>query len=89
LKNGVVMIDDDPLIFFHFASTQMRWDGSVEILVAHRGGRSKAVLLDNVVNPYKRELEEETRSLQERFPVLRTTVTNIRYPSAAAQTAGG
>jgi hypothetical protein len=89
VKNGAVMIDDDPLIFFHFASTQMRPDGSVEIIVSHRGGRSKAALFDHVVNPYKRELEEETRSLQKRFPALRTAVTNIRYPSAAEQTASG
>lgn len=89
LKNGVVMIDDDPLIFFHFASTQMRPDGKAELLVSHRGGRSKAVLFDHVVNPYVRELEEQSRLLQDRFPALRTAVSNIRYPSAMAQTGAG
>ena len=88
-KNGAVMIDDDPLVFFHFASTQMRPDGSAEVIVTHRGGGSKAVLFDHVVNPYIRELEKETRSLQKRFPALRTAVSNIRYPSAAGQTGSG
>src|SRR5262249_25518156 len=88
-KDGAVMIDDDPLIFFHFASTQMRSDGSYEVIVKHRGGRSKTVLYDHVVNPYIRELEKETRSLQKRFPALRTAVSNIRYSSAAAKPAVG
>ena len=86
LKNGAVMIDDDPLIFFHFASAQIRPDGNYEVIVQHRGGRSKAVLFDYVVNPYIRELEEESRSLRRRFPALRTSVANIRYPSATRQT---
>jgi hypothetical protein len=88
LKNDAIMIDDDPLVFFHFASTQMRPDGTAEIIVTHRGGRSKAVLFERVVNPYKHELEEESRALQVRFPALRTGVSNIRYPSAMAQAGG-
>jgi len=83
LKNDVVMIDDDPLIFFHFASAQIRPDGSCEVIVQHRGGRSKAVLFDHVVNPYIRALEEESRSMRRRFPALRTSVANIRYSSVA------
>ena len=43
-KNGVVMIDDDPLVFYHFASTQLLPDGTVRVPVPARGGRSKAVL---------------------------------------------
>jgi hypothetical protein len=88
LKNDVVMIDDDPLVFFHFASTQMRPDGTAEIIVSHRGGRSKSMLFEHVVDAYKRELEEEGRSLQAQFPALRTAVSNIRYPSAMAQADG-
>ena len=89
LKGDVVMIDDDPLIFFHFASTQIRPDGGAEVVVQHRGGRSKAVLFDHVVNPYVRELEEKTRSLQTSFPALITAMSNIRYPPAAGQTNAG
>ena len=84
LKNNVVMIDDDPLVFFHFASTQIRPDGSADVIFQHRGGRSKAVLFEHVVNPYVRELEAEGRALQKRFPALRTAVANIRYPIEAA-----
>jgi hypothetical protein len=87
-KDGVVMVDDDPLVFFHFSSTKMRPDGTVELIVQHRGGRSKAVLFERVVNPYKRELEDEARLLQARFPALRTAVSNIRYPSAMAEAGG-
>ena len=63
-------------------------DGTAEIIFQHRGGRSKSMLFEHVVDPYKRELEEEGRSLQARFPALRTAVSNIRYPSAMAQTDG-
>jgi hypothetical protein len=89
LKNDVVMIDDDPLVFFHFASTQMRPDGSAEVIVSHRGGRSKAVLFEHVVNPYKSALEQEGRSLQQRFPAMTTAVSNIRYPTAMAPAVPG
>jgi hypothetical protein len=85
LKNNGVMIDDDPLVFFHFASTQMRPDGSAEVIFQHRGGRSKAVLFEHVINPYTQELEDEGRLLRKRFPALGTAVTNIRYPSGATQ----
>jgi hypothetical protein len=88
VKNGTVMIDDDPLIFFHFASTQVRPDGTAEILVNHRGGLSKAVLFDHIVNLYLCGLEEETHSLQTRFPALRTAMSNIRYPTAGQPSAG-
>jgi hypothetical protein len=80
-KNGVVMVDNDPLVFFHFSATQMRPDGAAELLVEHRGGRSKSVLFDYVVNPYKSALEEEGRSLEQRFPAMRMAVSNIRAPS--------
>jgi hypothetical protein len=66
----------------------MRPDGTAEVIFQHRGGRSKAVLLEHVVNPYVRELEEDGRSLQKRFPALRTAVSNIRYPPATTQAGG-
>ena len=80
LQNDVVMIDDDPLVFFHFASTQIRPDGSAQVIVEHRGGRSKAVLFEHVVAPYVRKLEEQNRLLLRRFPALATAISNIRYP---------
>jgi hypothetical protein len=87
-KNDAVMIDDDPLVFFHFASTQMDPDGKAHILVSHRGGRSKAMLFEHVVEPYTRKLEEGNRSLLKRFPVLATAVSNIRYPPQVQATQG-
>ena len=79
-KNDVVMSDDDPLVFYHFASTAMLPDGTVGIPVLVGGAaRSKAVLLENVINPYKRRLEEERRSLEQRFPALMDAKSDIRY----------
>jgi hypothetical protein len=80
VKNDVVTVDDDPLVFYHFASTQLLPDGTVQVPVLPRGGRSKAVLMENVIKPYERRLEEERRSLQERFPALATAKSDIRYP---------
>jgi len=87
LKNDVVMIDDDPLVFFHFASTQLGPDGSAHVIVTHRGGRSKAVLFERVVVPYVNKLEVQERLLIQRFPALAKAKGNIRYP--AVQSTGG
>jgi hypothetical protein len=88
LKNGAVMVDDDPLVFYHFASTTVLPDGSVQIMVIPGGAhRSKAVLLEFVIDPYKRKLEEAVRSLSARFPVLAQAKSDIR-DRAARQAAG-
>lgn len=80
-RNGVVMIDDDPLIFYHFASTQLLPDGSVRAPVLAGGGRSRAVLIEHVIAPYERRLQEVRRRLADRFPALATARSDIRYPS--------
>jgi hypothetical protein len=82
VKNNVVMIDDDPLVFYHFASTKLLPNGEVEVLVLPRGGRSKAVLIEHVLKPYASRLQEEHRVLQQRFPALLSAKSNIRYQSA-------
>lgn len=85
LKNGVVMIDDDPLVFYHFASTQLLADGTVRVPMLPGGSsRSKAVLMEHVVDPYVRKLEDERRRLADRFAALAATaMSDIRYPPAA------
>ena len=80
VKNNIVMIDDDPLVFYHFASTQLLPDGTVQVPALPRGGRSKAVLIEQVLDPYKRKLEDERRVLQRRFPALAAAQSDIRYP---------
>jgi hypothetical protein len=81
-KNNLVMIDDDPLVFYHFCSTQMRPDGSVEIPMLPGGShRSKVVLMEYVINPYKSMLEQERRALEQRFPALAAAKSGIRYPA--------
>jgi hypothetical protein len=82
IKNNIVMIDDDPLVFYHFASTQLLPDGEVKALVLPRGGRSQAVLVNSVIRPYELKLKEERHLLQQRFPALATARSDIRYQSA-------
>jgi hypothetical protein len=86
VKDGVVMVDDDPLVFYHFASTQLLPDGAVRAQVLPRGGRSKAVLIEHVIRPYERRLEAGRRALQQRFPALATAVSDVRYPPAVQKT---
>jgi hypothetical protein len=86
VANGVVMIDDEPLIFYHFASTQLLPDGSVQIPVQPGGGsRSKATLLEHVIRVYERKLQDARRSLQDRFPALATAKNDVRYPPREVQ----
>jgi hypothetical protein len=80
VKNNVVMIDDDPLVFYHFASTQMLPDGGVRVPVLPGGGRSKTVLMEHVINLYEQKLAAERRSLEQRFPALVAAKSDIRYP---------
>jgi hypothetical protein len=81
MKNNIVMVDGDPLVFYHFASTQVLPDGAVKVPVSPRSGRSKAVFVENVVDLYERRLEEVGRTLAQRFPVLASAKSNIRYPA--------
>src|SRR3984885_4561202 len=81
MKNDTIMIDDDPLVFYHFASTQLLSDGSVKVPILPRSGRSKAVFVEHVVKPYERRLEAERRTLAQRFPVLASAKSDIRYPA--------
>ena len=87
VKNGAVLIDDDPLIFYHFASTQIAPDGTVRVPISSRGGRSQAVLRDQVIRPYEQMLEKERRRLLDRFPPLATAQSEVRYSPAAQDTA--
>jgi hypothetical protein len=86
-KNGAVLIDDDPLIFYHFASTQIAPDGTVRVPVSARGGRSQAVLRDQVIRPYEQMLEKERCRLLDRFPALSAAQSEVRYSPAAQDAA--
>jgi hypothetical protein len=82
MRNDVLMVDEDPLVFYHFSTTKMLPDGTVRVPMLSRGGRSKAVLLQHVINPYVAILEAERRSLYQRFPALSAAENEIRYPPA-------
>jgi hypothetical protein len=89
LKNNIVTVDDDPLVFYHYSPTQMLPDGKVHVPVEPGGSsRSTAVLVEHIINPYKRRLEAEHRSLDERFPALAQAGGEIRYPALAAGMTG-
>jgi hypothetical protein len=82
MKNNVVTIDDDPLVFYHFSATQIAPGGSVRVPASPHPGPSQSVLLENVIKPYAWMLEKEHRRLLERFPALSTAKSDIRYPPA-------
>jgi hypothetical protein len=83
LKDGVVMVDDDPLVFYHFASTQLLPDGSVRVPAPAIVGHSKVVLMKDVIKPYEQMLMKERRMLQDRFPALDGAKSDIRYTPAS------
>ncbi len=86
-KGEIVMVDEDPLIFYHFSSVTTEPDGSVRVPTPQRSGRSHAVLLQHIVNPYVQRLQRERQSLHARFPQLASAERQIRY-SPTVQGAG-
>lgn len=83
-KSNLILIDDDPLVFYHFASTQNLPDGAVLVQTLPGGSsRSKAALLKYVLDPYVQRLQDERRSLERRFPALAQAKSGIRYPHAS------
>ncbi len=83
MKDDVLMVDDDLLVFYHYASTQVLPDGTVRVPVLSRGGRSQRTLLERVINPYAEKLKNERASLHRRFPALAAAEGEIRYAPAA------
>ncbi len=81
MKADMFMVDDDRLIFYHCASTSVQKDGSVSVPMPEYGGRSKKAVVEHVLNPYIRLLENQCRDLYERFPALAGNEIAIRYPS--------
>jgi hypothetical protein len=80
MKNGVFTVDDDPLIFYHCASTSVQDDGSVSVLMPQYESRSMKLLVEHVLNPYVRILQRRRRELLTRFPALTGNERAIRYP---------
>jgi hypothetical protein len=80
LKDNVVTVDSDPLVFYHFSGTQMLPGGGVQVPTEPGGRRrSTSVLLEHVIYPYQRRLEDERRLLEQRFPALAAAQSEIRY----------
>jgi hypothetical protein len=78
-RNGVFMVDDDPLIFYHCSTTVFEKDGRVSVPLPRFSGRSAKALIETVLTPYIRSVEEEHRALQARFRVLENTASGVRY----------
>jgi len=70
LKNKRVMVDDDPLVFYHFTATTVADDGSLQVFVPAPATVSKAVLFDNVIRPYQERYAATREGLFQRFPDL-------------------
>jgi hypothetical protein len=82
MKDGHPMIDNDPLVFYHFSSIKLLPDGDVLVPARPRPGRSTAVLLDQIIAPYTTSLKEKIRLLHGRFPALAQAETDIRQSPA-------
>ncbi len=78
-KKGIVMVDDDPLVFYHFVGLKVMSDGSSTGGMNRRVGRSATVLLQHVFIPYRHRLKLEIQSLLERFPSLAVAQSSVRY----------
>lgn len=66
LSGGTVMVDDEPLIFFHFQGIKALHDGTYDSNLTGYGARMSAPLRDGVFLPYLRELERVHRNLAAR-----------------------
>jgi hypothetical protein len=82
MKDGHPMIDNDPLVFYHFSSIKLLPDGDVLVPARPRPGRSTAVLLDQIIAPYTTSLKGKIRLLHGRFPALAQAETDIRQSPA-------
>lgn len=66
LRDGEVIVDDQPLIFFHFQGLKRLDDGSYDSNLTGYGARMTAPLLEGVFRPYVNELERVHRDLAAR-----------------------
>lgn len=63
LKDGVAIVDGQPLIFFHFQGLKVLEDGSYDSNLTCYGARMTAPLHEGVFRPYVNELERVRRDL--------------------------
>ena len=82
MKDGHPMIDNDPLVFYHFSSIKLLPNGDVLVPARPRPGRSATVLLDQIIAPYTTALKDKIRRLHGRFPALAQAETDIRQSPA-------
>jgi len=79
MKNQKLMVDGEPLVFYHFSGMGTRPDASADTYVATRPGAGRDVLIRHVVKPYLRRLENQRANLHQRFPALAPAEVEIRY----------
>jgi hypothetical protein len=79
MKHQKLMVDEDPVVFYHFSGMGTRPSGDVDAYVPARLGAGKDALVRHIVKPYLRRLENQRAHLHQRFPALATVESEIRY----------
>jgi hypothetical protein len=79
MKKKIPMIDDDPLVFFHFTGTSLGPDNGLQVYVPPPPNPSKEVLIRHVINPYIEKYRILQSSLRQRFAALEMNEGGIRY----------
>jgi hypothetical protein len=79
MKHQKLMVDEYPVVFYHFSGMGTRPSGGVDAYVPTRPGAGKDVLIRHIVKPYLRRLENLRANLHQRFPALAAVEAEIRY----------
>jgi len=82
-----LMVDNDPLVFFHFSAVSMKPDGNLQVPSPPRHGSVEGVYLRNIATPYLARLLRERQSLHRRFPALAAAESELRYAAAPLRAA--
>lgn len=74
-----VMVDSDPLVFYHFAGTTVNPDGTFNVPLPPGHGNTEGVLIRKIARPYVNRLMRERTALHQRFPALASAESELRY----------
>ena len=81
MKHQNLMVDAEPVVFYHFSGLGMRADGDADAYVQSPPGASRDVIIRHIMKPYLRRLENQRIRLHQRFPALAAAEAEIRLES--------
>lgn len=74
VQNGIVMVDQEPLLFYHFSGLKKIWDYVYDSSLIERGVKDNNILRQHIYMPYCRMIYKNEKSLEKR-----KSLTSIRY----------